>query len=133
MSLSSFGGEPKADVDNLSDLFPDALGRFNLRVGLALRRRRAFQTGRRGGVQTYARYCPLAALGTSSQLVYVAIGEPQHWIRSPWLAWPNKVLLRQPDQIIAVSVETKAQLLRFEPELDGSVFVGYTGAASDVR
>jgi len=128
VSLSSFGGEPKADVENLSDLSPDALGRFNLRVGLALRRRiRRFRPDVVVAFGPTLRYCALAAFGTSSRLVYLAIGEPQYWIRSPWSAWPNRVLLRQADQIIAVSAETKAQLLRFEPELDGRVFVGYTG------
>jgi glycosyltransferase involved in cell wall biosynthesis len=128
VSLSSAGDETKADVENLSELSPDALGRFNLRAGLALRRRiRRFRPNVVVAFGPTLRYCVLAAFGTGSRLVYVAIGEPQYWVRSVWSAWPNRVLLRQTDRVVAVSAETKTQLLKFEPELDGRVFVSHTG------
>lgn len=126
-SLSSGGAGPTVDIQPLYADAPTHLGRFDLGVFRALRKR--ISTSRpdlivaMGG--STLRYGVLAK--DTARLLYVAIGEPDYWLRSGFHRWLNRTLLRRCDRIVAVSNATAKQLQRLEPGLADRVTVGWTG------
>ena len=73
------------------------------------------------------RYGALATLRTKVPLVYIAIGEPDYWIRSPLSRMANRLMLRRARRILAVCEATSRQLLELDPSLAGRIYVTYTG------
>jgi glycosyltransferase involved in cell wall biosynthesis len=129
LALVSTAVSPRPDVETLGFFGKARSRRFDPAIAGALRRRvRVFSPDvvlANGGPTL--RYCVVANLGLPFSLVYAAIGEPRYWIRSPLSGLVNRVLLRQVDRILAVSEETRTQLLHLEPALDGRIEVAYTG------
>ena len=129
VSVSSSGLKPRADVDVLVDRDPTRMGRFDWVVVRALRAKiKTFKPDlliANGG--STLRYGVVAKIGLECSLVYVGIGEPEYWIRSRLSRWTNRAMLRQADQILAVSDKTRLQLLELEPKLEGRIHVAYTG------
>ncbi len=129
VSLTKSGDASRVNVDCLTDVDSSRPGRLNRRIGSALIKRiRAFQPDvvlANGG--STLRYGALATLRTEPPLVYIAIGEPDYWIRSAIARTANRWMLRCASQVLAVCEETGRQLLALEPSLAGKIRVTYTG------
>lgn len=127
VALHGTGAVPGADVEVLTR--HDERRRFDIGVLQAVRRRiRSFKPDvlvANGGATL--RYCSIAKLGLGCRLVYIAIGEPQYWIRSRPSHWANRLLLRGTDLVLAVSERTRQQLIEFEPRIEGRVMTAHTG------
>lgn len=133
VSLTDLGSGVRADLEPITDHRPADLGRFHLRVARALRRRvRDSSPAMVVALGPALRYGILATASNKARLIYVAIGEPSYWVRSPLSAFLHRILLRRADQVIAVSEETKSQLLEMEPRLHGRVYVGHTGVPEEL-
>lgn len=129
VSLTRSGDASRVNVDCLTDVDSSRPGRLNRRIGSALNERiRAFHPDvvlANGG--STLRYGALATLRTTPPLVYIAIGEPDYWIRSAFARTVNRWMLRRARRILAVCEETGRQLLTLEPSLAGRIRVTYTG------
>ena len=129
VSLTTSGDARRVEVDCLTDVDSARPGRFNPRIARALTVRiRAFQPDivvANGG--STLRYGALATLRTKVPLVYIGIGEPDYWIRSPLSRMANRWMLRRASRILAVCEATSRQLLELDPSLAGRIYVTYTG------
>ena len=117
----------RVDLEPLTAVSPEDLGRFNLAVLRALRqRRRRTKPGvivAMGGPTL--RYCAMAR--RDSKLAYVSIGEPSRWIRSDYSRMLNRALIRKVDRLIAVSEATATQTTELFPSVADRTVVAHTG------
>lgn len=129
VSLTTMRRATKAKVDPLTNMTPEEAGRFAPKIVTALRRRiESFDPDvvlATGG--STLRYGVLANIGLSSRLVYLGIGEPKYWIRSRRSAFLNRMLLRRVHRVLAVSAQTRAELIELEPSIEARAEVTYTG------
>lgn len=129
VALRGHGTEPRADVEPLVETVGGETGRFEREVSRELRAKiKSFQPDMliaNGGATL--RYGLAAKVGQGCRLAYVSIGEPRYWIRSRFSRWANRLMLRRTDKVLAVSDETRRQLLELEPRLDGRTHTTYTG------
>jgi glycosyltransferase involved in cell wall biosynthesis len=107
---------------------------MNRRIGRALNQRiKAFRPDlvlANGG--STLRYAALATLRTKPPMVYIAIGEPDYWIRSGPARIANRWMLRRATRVFAVCEATARQLRVLEPSLAGRVDVTYTGVPDEM-
>lgn len=134
VSLTSSGIDPRADLETLTGLSPDQTRRLEPSIVAALRRKiRSFGPDvviANGGATL--RYGVIATLGIGAALVYVAIGEPEYWLRSARARLVNRWLLRRVDRILAVSRRTREQLVGIEPGLERRIEVVPTGVPTEL-
>lgn len=133
VSLTTLGGDARADVNPLTDFSPKTMGRLKPEIVLALRQRIAsLNANIVVAIGPTLRYGVLANLGLKSRLVYVAIGEPRYWLRSRRSAVLNRMLMRRVDRVFAVSARTSEELIELEPKLATKVEVIHTGVPDDL-
>jgi glycosyltransferase involved in cell wall biosynthesis len=134
VSLTKSNDDRRVDVDPLTDVDSARPGRFNRRISRALRQRiMAFRPDlvlANGG--STLRYGALATLRTTPPLAYIAIGEPEYWIRSASARVANRWMLRRTSRVLAVCEATARQLLILEPSLAGRIHVTYTGVPDEM-
>lgn len=65
-------------------------------------------------------------------MVYIAIGEPDYWIRSGPARIANRWMLRRASRVFAVCEATARQLRGLEPSLAGKLDVTYTGVPDEM-
>lgn len=134
LSLTSSGDERRVDIETLTDVTSSRPGRLNRRISGALAARiedsRPDLLLANGG--STLRYGALAARSGGPALVYVAIGEPDYWMRTPVSRVANRWMLGRTRMVLAVCEATRQQLLRLEPSLDGRVHVTYTGVPDEM-
>ncbi|HEY6627521.1 MAG TPA: glycosyltransferase family 4 protein [Acidimicrobiia bacterium] len=133
-SLTRSGDARRVPIESLTDVDSSRPGRMNRRIGRALNQRiKAFQPDlvlANGG--STLRYAALATLRTKPPLVYIAIGEPDYWIRSGPARIANRWMLRRATRVFAVCEATARQLRVLEPSLAGRVDVTYTGVPDEM-
>lgn len=120
---------PRVQLTPLSSKDPQDLGRLDLSL-IASLRKRVRQSGAEilvayGGPTL--RYAVAATWGLAVPVAYASIGEPLYWMRSSAAKLATRQLLKRVAVVLAVSGETKRQLLRFMPPLEGRVHVTETG------
>lgn len=129
VGLKGAGETPRANLEALVSPADDSGGRFQWAVLRALRRRiRAYEPDlivANGGATL--RYSLMARIGTGAKLAYIGIGEPRYWIGSTLSRMLNRLMLRRADLVIAVSEETRRQLIELEPEVEQKSHTLYTG------
>lgn len=129
VSLTTSGDPRRVEVECLTDVDSAHPGRLNLRISRALNGRiREFEPDlvlANGG--STLRYGALATLRSEAPLVYIAIGEPEYWIRSASSRMANRWMLRRARRVLAVCEATSRQLLDLDPSLSGRIHVTYTG------
>jgi len=134
VSLTRSGDARRVDVDCLTDVDSARPGRLNRRIARALRQRiEDFHPDivvANGG--STLRYGALATLSSKAPLVYIAIGEPDFWIRSASSRMANRWMLNRATRVLAVCDATRKQLLRLVPSLAGKVEVTYTGVPDEL-
>jgi glycosyltransferase involved in cell wall biosynthesis len=134
VSLTTSGDERTVGVQPLTDVSSASPGRFNRRIGNALAERldsfRPDVLLANGG--STLRYGAVAARGSEAALVYIAIGEPEYWIRGPVSRVANRWMLGQTRMVLAVCERTRSQLLALEPSLAPRVHVTYTGVPDEM-
>ena len=134
VSLTSSGEERRVDVESLTDVSSARPGRFNSKIARALISRiRHYSPDvvlANGGATL--RYGALATLRSKVPLVYIAIGEPEYWLRSAASRAANRWMLGRTAMVLAVSDATRAQLLDLKPSLAGRTHVAYTGVPDDL-
>jgi len=134
VSLTRSGDARPVEVEALTDVNSARPGRFNRRISRALSRRiRMFEPDivlANGG--STLRYGALATLSSKVPLVYIAIGEPDYWIRSGLSRAANRWMLGRAARILAVCEATASQLLDLDPSLGGRIFVTYTGVPDEM-
>jgi glycosyltransferase involved in cell wall biosynthesis len=134
VSLTKSDDDRRVDVDLLTDVDSSRPGRFNRRISRALRQRiLAFRPDlvlANGG--STLRYGALATMRTTPPLAYIAIGEPDYWIRSASARAANRWMLRRTSRVLAVCEATARQLLILEPTLAGRIHVTYTGVPDEM-
>jgi glycosyltransferase involved in cell wall biosynthesis len=129
VSLTRSGHERRVDVEPLTDVSSARPGRFKRRIARALRariRRYSPDVVLANGGATL-RYGAFATLRTKAPLVYIAIGEPEYWLRSTLSRAANRWMLGRATMILAVSEATRAQLVVLKPSLADRTHVSYTG------
>lgn len=133
-SLTKSGDARRVPIESLTDVDSSRPGRLNGRIAQALNQRiRAFQPDlvlANGG--STLRYAALATLRTEPPMVYIAIGEPDYWIRSGPARIANRWMLRRATRVFAVCEATARQLRALEPSLAGKVDVTYTGVPDEM-
>lgn len=134
VSLTSSGDARRVDVEPLTPVSSARPGRLNRRISRALA----------GRIEEFApdivlanggstlRYGVLATRSSNVSLVYIAIGEPNYWIRSAVSRAANRWMLGRVSMAMAVCEATKQQLLDLEPSLAGRVHVTYTGVPDEM-
>jgi glycosyltransferase involved in cell wall biosynthesis len=134
VSLTSSGDGRRVDVEPLTGVSSARPGRLNRRISRALA----------GRIEEFApdivlanggstlRYGALATRSSDVPLVYVAIGEPEYWIRSAVSRAANRWMLGRVSMALAVCDATKRQLLDLDPSLAGRVHVTYTGVPDEM-
>ena len=134
VSLTKSGDDRRVAIECLTDVDSSHPGRLNQRISRALNDRiRAFQPDvvlANGG--STLRYAALATLRTKPRMVYIAIGEPDYWIRSGVARVANRWMLRRATRVFAVCEATARQLQALEPSLVGKVEVTYTGVPDEM-
>ncbi len=134
VSLTSSGEERRVDVEPLTSVSSAGPGRLNRVIRRALRSRLAsFQPDvllANGG--STLRYGALAAGSFDGLFAYIAIGEPDYWIRSRAARMANRWMLGRAHLVLAVCEATKRQLVRLQPSLEGRVHVTYTGVPDEM-
>jgi glycosyltransferase involved in cell wall biosynthesis len=129
VALKSSGEEPRADLEALVSHEAPSGGRFDPRIATRLREKvRSFRPDvvlANGGATL--RYAVAGNIPSHYKLVYVGIGEPHYWLRSRFSRWLNRWMLRQVDQVLAVSEVTGEQLEELEPAVRGRVVTTHTG------
>jgi glycosyltransferase involved in cell wall biosynthesis len=134
VSLTKSGDSRRVAVECLTDVDSAHPGRLNRRIATALNQRiREFRPDvvlANGG--STLRYGALATLRTTPPLAYIAIGEPDYWIRSALARMSNRWMLRRASRVFAVCEATARQLLALEPALAGKVGVTYTGVPDEM-
>lgn len=134
VSLTSSGDQRRVDIETLTDVSASRPGRLNRKISSALVTRiENFQPDlllANGG--STLRYGALAARSGGPALVYIAIGEPDYWIRTPASRVANRWMLGRTRMVLAVCETTRRQLLRLEPSLEGRVHVTYTGVPDEM-
>ncbi|MEX1286630.1 MAG: glycosyltransferase, partial [Acidimicrobiia bacterium] len=117
VALVSGGDGPTVSLEHLTDSAPAAVGRLSPAILTALRRRimesRPDVVVANGGATL--RYAALAVVGSGARLAYVAIGEPNYWLRSSLAQRLNRALLGRPDLVLSVSEATRRQLAELRP------------------
>jgi glycosyltransferase involved in cell wall biosynthesis len=133
-ALRSHGEEPRADLEALVAPEIEIRSRFDVRIARAFRNKtRHFRPEvvlANGGATL--RYAIAGRPSGDYQLVYVAIGEPNYWLRSRFSRWLNRFMLRRVDHVIAVSEATRSQLVELEPSLEGKTSTVYTGVPQEL-
>ncbi len=134
VSLTSSGDERRVDIETLTDVSAGRPGRFNRLISRALAARiedfRPDILLANGG--STLRYGALAARSDTPALVYIAIGEPDYWIRTPASRVANRWMLGRTRMVLAVCEATRRQLLGLEPSLEDRVHVTYTGVPDEM-
>ncbi|HEX5694851.1 MAG TPA: glycosyltransferase, partial [Acidimicrobiia bacterium] len=134
VSLTTSGDSRSVDVEALTDVSSARPGRFNRRISSALSQRiREFEPDlilANGG--STLRYGALATLLSHVPMVYIAIGEPDYWIRSALSRAANRWMLARARRVLAVCEATAQQLVALDPSLAGRVFVTYTGVPDEM-
>ncbi len=134
VSLTASGDGRRVDIETLTNVSADRPGRLNRRISRALTARiEEFRPDillANGG--STLRYGALAARSGSPALVYIAIGEPDYWTRTPASRVANRWMLGRTRMVLAVCEATRRQLLRLEPSLAGRVHVTYTGVPDEM-
>jgi glycosyltransferase involved in cell wall biosynthesis len=134
VSLTRSGDTRRVDVDCLTDVDSARPGRLNRRIARAFRQRiEDFQPDivvANGG--STLRYGALATLRSKAPLVYIAIGEPDFWIRSAASRMANRWMLNRVTRVLAVCDATSRQLLQLDPSLAGRINVTYTGVPDEL-
>lgn len=129
VSLTASTDSATAALEPITSIQSARLGRFSLRAMVGLRREISrFKPDvivAMGGPTL--RYAVLAVTGSTSRLAYVAIGEPNYWLRSTRQIMLNRWMLRRVDTVLAVSKATMEQLIALEPSLAERVSVAHTG------
>lgn len=110
---------------------PDDLGPLNLDVVMGLRRQLKAQRPTiifANGSSTL-KYSVAASFGLRSRplLVYCSIGEPRYWSRNARQRIGQAALLSRVDHVVAVSDESRRQLIEFLGISHEKVSVAYTG------
>lgn len=129
VSLTKSGDERRVEIEALTDVSSASPGRLNRRISRALRSRiEEFDPDvvLANGASTL-RYGALATLSSKVPLVYIAIGEPDFWIRSRLSLVANRWMLGRVARVLAVCEATSRQLLDLAPSLAGRIHVTYTG------
>jgi glycosyltransferase involved in cell wall biosynthesis len=129
VSLTKSGDERRVEIEALTDVSSASPGRLNRRISRALRSRiEEFDPDvvLANGASTL-RYGTVATLSSKVPLVYVAIGEPDYWIRSRLSLVANRWMLGRVARVLAVCEATSRQLLALAPSLSGRIHVTYTG------
>jgi glycosyltransferase involved in cell wall biosynthesis len=133
VSLSRSQQAVTADLETLTKVTPSEAGRLHPRIVVAFRRLIGdFKPNAVVTIGPTLRYGVIGTIGRRARLIYVAIGEPRYWIRSRLSESIQRWLLRQVDQVIAVSSMTKDQLLGLEPSLIGRIEVARTGVPAEL-
>jgi glycosyltransferase involved in cell wall biosynthesis len=114
-SLTTAGDGPRVQATPLSATRPDELGRLDRAVVTALRRRIGEQApdlvmANGASTMQYA-VAALAFKRARPPLIYVSIGEPMHWIRSPRHRMLRTLILKGVDRVLSVSAVTARQLV----------------------
>ncbi|MGH8913124.1 MAG: glycosyltransferase family 4 protein, partial [Acidimicrobiia bacterium] len=134
VSLTSSVDERRVDVEPLTAVSPARPGRLNRRISRALRHRiEQFHPDivlANGG--STLRYGALATLSSKVPLAYIAIGEPDYWIRSAFSRAANRWMLGRVAMALAVCEATRQQLLELDASLAGRVHVTYTGVPDEL-
>lgn len=129
VSLTSSSEQAIVDLLPLTQVDPDETGRLDLGVLRALVARVRATTPdvilAMGGPTL--RYSVAAAGIGSIPIAYFAIGEPRYWLRSALSERVNRLLLKRVDRILAVSAETRSQLVSLFPGLEEKTVVAHTG------
>jgi glycosyltransferase involved in cell wall biosynthesis len=133
-SLTSSGDVRRVAIEAITDVSSAEPGRLNITILRALRQAVAsFRPNvvvANGGLTL--RYAALIKGRASPALAYIAIGEPDYWIRSPLSRLGNRWLLRRTDSILAVCEATRQQLLRIEPRTESKTNVTYTAVPDEL-
>lgn len=134
VSLTRSGEPISVDIEPITRVSSDSPGRFNLEILRALsaviRQFRPDVVVANGGPTL--RYSAACGLISPMRLAYIAIGEPQYWIRSRFARLINELLLRRVDYVMAVSEKTRRQLLDMVPSLADRAAVTYTGIPEEM-
>ncbi len=134
VSLTTSGDARRVAIECLTGVESSRPGRLNRHIAQALTQRiKDFQPDlvlANGG--STLRYAALATLRTTPPMVYIAIGEPDYWIRSGPARVANRWMLRRAIRVFAVCEATSRQLLDLEPSLAGKVDVTYTGVPEEM-
>jgi glycosyltransferase involved in cell wall biosynthesis len=134
VSLTSSGDARRVDVEALTTVSSAHPGRLNRLISRALAARiRQFEPDvvlANGG--STLRYGAIATVTTSCPLVYIAIGEPDYWIRSSLSRAANRWMLGRTAAILAVCEATGRQLSRRYPSLEQRIHVTYTGVPDEL-
>jgi len=134
VSLTKSGDARRVEVDCLTDVSSGKPGRLNRRIAGALNQRiKDFEPHlvlANGG--STLRYGALATTRTAAPLVYIAIGEPDFWIRSTLSRIANRWMLGRTTKVLAVCDVTAKQLISLDPSLAGRIHVTYTGVPDEL-
>jgi len=134
VSLTTSRETRRVEVDCLTDVDSARPGRLNRRIAGALNQRiKDFRPDivlANGG--STLRYGALATVRSDIALVYIAIGEPDFWIRSMSSRIANRWMLGRTTRVLAVCDATKRQLLELDPSLAGRTHVTYTGVPDEL-
>jgi glycosyltransferase involved in cell wall biosynthesis len=134
VSLTTSGDSRRVAVESLTDVPSARPGRVNRRIWRALNQRitefRPDIVLANGG--STLRYGALATLRSEVPLVYIAIGEPDFWIRSTASRIVNRWMLGRTARVLAVCKATSEQLLTLDPGLEGRIYVTYTGVPDEM-
>jgi glycosyltransferase involved in cell wall biosynthesis len=134
VSLTSSGDRSRVAVEPLTTVSSARPGRLNLRISRALAERIArFAPDvllANGG--STLRYGALATLSSRVPLAFIAIGEPDYWIRSAFSRAANRWMLGRARMILAVCEATREQLVRLDRNLEERTQVTYTGVPDEM-
>lgn len=134
VSLTSSGEGRRVNVRPITDVSSARPGRINRHISRALneaiRELRPDVLVANGG--STLRYGALATLSSDTPLVYIAIGEPDYWIRSALSRLANRWMLGRTAAVLAVCDATRRQLVELDPSLGGRVHVTYTGVPDEL-
>ncbi len=130
-SLTTAGDGPRVAATPVSAIAPDRLGRLDRKVVTALRRRVAdyepdVVLANGAATMQYA-VAALRSTWRRPRLVYVSIGEPMYWIRSPRHRFLRSLILKGVDRVLSVSATTAAQLVEHLGVPQAKVRVAPTG------
>ena len=134
VSLTSAQSGAVTSAVPLTDIEPASAGRFSWRIQRSLRRQ-IYEANpdvvlAMGG--STLRYCVMAARRAPGSLVYLGIGEATYWIRSTSSRLVNRFLLRRPDRILAVSLDSLGKILEVEPKVAENSHVAYIGVPGEL-
>jgi len=134
VSLTRSGDLRRVGIDCLTEVDSAHPGRLNRRIVRALNDRiKDFKPDivvANGG--STLRYGALATLRSEAPLAYIAIGEPDFWIRSMPSRIANRWMLGRTTRILAVCDATRRQLLELDPSLAERIHVTYTGVPDEL-